>query len=295
MSVFNKVALPGALLCAFVLVLMYSASTTAAEFYTPPTLVFPIAAAGHQLDSTHEVKLGDIFTTFQKNGEAVREGLRRVAMADLLADSTTAAISGNAAATSSAHTETPITTTTTTTTMTTSTTTSTATPTTTTSKKPTTTTTSSRVPNPATTAAPKVAQWTGISVAVVAVIGLIVGLVLCKLKSKQQCCFAPKPRKVVVIPSDEGASRGSKNPSDTSSLTSRGSERSFHEAAVDQSVPRRSLLHMNAPNANASRDGGELLSDDDDDDDDDVIASATGNTPTTYNNFFHDPAAMTMM
>ncbi|KPA73461.1 hypothetical protein ABB37_09789 [Leptomonas pyrrhocoris] len=126
----------------------------------------------------------------------------------------------------------------------------------------TTTTTSSRFPSPASTPAPKVAQWVGISVAIVALAGLIAGLVLCKLKTKEKCWFAPKPREMVVISPGGSTGFGSKSPSEDSFGLHEG-ERAFHEAALDENAPRRSLVDINA--ANGSRNGDEDDSSDDDD------------------------------
>ncbi|KPI88018.1 hypothetical protein ABL78_2894 [Leptomonas seymouri] len=126
-------------------------------------------------------------------------------------------------------------------------------------------TTSSRVPRPLITPAPRVAQWAGISVAIVSVITLIVALVLCKLKHREQWCFAPKPREDVVISPGGSISFRSKSPSEES-FGSRVGERSFHEAAVDESAPRRSLLDINEENSELSSDTDEMSSNDDDED-----------------------------
>lgn len=265
----------GAVLCALIVLLLCQASTsavaeTAGDFHT--------TALTHKADPRKHLpavdnQAGDVRRRPQQAFRTFRDLFDVVPLAD--GDVTTSSESG----TSSVSTSTSTTTTTTTTT--TSTTTTTTSKPTTTTPIPTTTTSSSRVPAPVTTQAPKVAQWTGISVAIVAVVCLILGVVLCKMKSKEQCCFKSKQRQAVVIsPNGSRGGYDDKSPSEES-LTSHGSQRSFHEAAVDESVPRRSLLHLHEDDASA---GGESPSDEDEGDDGVYDANALNTTN-------HNPAA----
>lgn len=248
----GKAALLRAFFCVAVLCLTFRVSAVAlAPVVTPAEPNTRTTAAWNSFSAQDYKTLDDIYRILKEREDAARASPARFAMAATpLADSKQESPSS------------PV---------------NSATTTTTTTTKLTTTTTSSRVPNPVTTVAPKVAQWTGIAIAIVAVIALVVSLVLCKLKSTQQCCFAPKPHEVTVVSPRSLPSLGSKNPSEDS-LSPHISERSFHEAAVDDNVPRRSLLDLNATNSNANSDSDDDSDDDSNDDNYDGVADNTAYT-----------------